>query len=112
MRAVSSVTAVYGADEAGASAVAHVAFHHRAPGAPQRAVPVAVAGRRRALEASVPQGEGREPRLTAGEIVFRLGRLQWPRSKACGQGGSLFRQDADGEEGAVYKLTVLERKDI
>lgn len=101
MCAVCGVAAVHGADEAGASAVADVAVHHGAPSAPQRAVPVAVAGRRCALEAGVPQGEGWGPRLAPGEVVFHLGKPRRGRSEACGQGGSLLRQDADDEDGPV-----------
>lgn len=113
MCTVGRVAAVHRADEAGASAVAHVAVHHRAPGAPQRAVPVAVAGRRRALEAGVPQGQVRGPRLAAAEVVLRLGRPHRPGSEACGEGegvgqrGSLLGQDADDTEGRIYKTNCV-----
>lgn len=64
--AVAGVAAVYWADEAGSCAV-DVAVHRGAPGAPQGAVPVAVARWWRALEAGVPQTDGGGFGLTRGQ---------------------------------------------
>lgn len=114
--AVVGVAAVHWADEAGSCAV-NVAVHHGAPGAPQRAVPVAVAGWWRALEAGVSQINGGGFRLIRGrELPQMSGNIAHSGGQVLGQRRTLLREGtADthgghrviwGTSGGVHELKL------
>lgn len=97
--AVAGVAAVHWADEAGPCAV-NVAVHHGAPGAPQRAVPVAVAGWWRALEAGVSQINGGGFGLIRGRGLPQMcGSIAQSGGQVMGQRRTFLREGAADTHG-------------